>query len=406
MRHFKHHTRRQWFFITCTLALLGTVAIIPWRVVAQEEKSAANTTAPVAANKLDSGKSNADQPSADQPAANPLKKLLVGRWRDAGQKEVIFFEDGTYEDFGANIFGVGSYVTRNNTRSFVTHFKRGQGRWILDASSLTLLQDDNTRFWNRHGKAESKPERPKSKSQYQVLRLDDSFLRVLHQPESAVPGTESRFFFRRIEEKPNDEKLAEVPGEMRQIADLAQLSTEETVAFATWLANQPIENAELQKIGRVIDARRRKITLTDLFDMNDAEVAAFRELLRQSRYGGYSSLRYFADGDQLAPAELQAFNKIRTTVASFDALAKVILREGNASVPFHGRLEGGFSYAPKTEEQVLLGDVAEEGGKAAKVRRRILLQAVPREIRLDRVAAAFADLERWFNETVFAVPSE
>jgi hypothetical protein len=297
-------------------------------------------------------------------------------------------------------------VTRNNTRSFVTNFKRGQGRWNLDDSTLTLLQDDNSRFWNRSAKAESKPERPSPKSQYQLLRLDDSFLRVLHKPESAVPGTESRFFFRRIEEKPNDEKLADIPAEMRQIADLAQLSAEETTAFATWLANQQIENAELQKIARIIDARRRKISLTDLFDMNDAEVAAFRELLRQSRYGGYSSLRYLADGDQLAPAELQAFNKIRTTVASFDALAKVILNEGHNRVPFQDRLQGSFSYTPKTEEQVLLGDIADEGGKAAKVRRRIQLQAVSRDIRLDRVVAAFADLERWFNETVFTVPSE
>src|SRR5690349_5270985 len=48
MQQFNQHTRRQRLFIACAITLLGATAIVPWRVVAQEEKSDGKTAAPAA----------------------------------------------------------------------------------------------------------------------------------------------------------------------------------------------------------------------------------------------------------------------------------------------------------------------------------------------------------------------
>jgi hypothetical protein len=91
MRYFKQHSRRQWFFITCAIALLGTVAIVPWRLVAAEGKVEEKAEQQQARQPTEKATS-LDKIPEDQPFA------VVVQLRHANPEEVVTALKQQYQD--------------------------------------------------------------------------------------------------------------------------------------------------------------------------------------------------------------------------------------------------------------------------------------------------------------------
>jgi hypothetical protein len=81
MKYVKHHTRRQWFLIGCAMALLGVVAVLPWRVVAQEAKVDAPAEAGAESAIVSSeGASNITIPITSQPVTAAVESSREQQW--------------------------------------------------------------------------------------------------------------------------------------------------------------------------------------------------------------------------------------------------------------------------------------------------------------------------------------
>src|SRR5690348_3838949 len=65
MKHYRTWSRRHTALAGGMLALLAAITVVPWRVVAQEEKRETKTTEPAAADKSNTDKSNTDKSKTD-----------------------------------------------------------------------------------------------------------------------------------------------------------------------------------------------------------------------------------------------------------------------------------------------------------------------------------------------------
>jgi hypothetical protein len=409
MQHIEVATRKRWWLIGMAVALVGTVTVLPWRVVAQEAKTSdAKAAAGTAAAKAetDATKSDAAKKSdydANQSVADPTvqSKRIVGAWRDAAGKEVVFAADGTYADLGVNVYVTtysGTEGTNNNpfTR---TSRDRGDGGWKIADGKLNLTKDVATHYWT--GQTDGKDSAPHVGKPLTILRLDDQFLRLKY---SGGEGTET-YFLRKVDEQPIDERYAAVPAETRQFFAAAQFTPAEAQTLIDLFTQYNIDVACLKTIDQIQQVRRGKQTLQHLFGMSAGEVAAFRQLVTDRR-GLKESLDDLVDNDQLAADEASAYSKIKTISAAFETLGR--------SMPYDNQINNTIDSSQRRFIDDVLNMNASRGSRGGRGRsmspgfapnrpqiRYTALSATQNEA-TEKLFSFLYDLHSWYRSNVFS----
>ena len=311
------------------------MAVAPGPAFAQAAKNAAE---------LSSGKT--DSKAASDRAS--LEKLIVGTWRggrDSEEKNVVFNQDGTYEDLGANLFCEEHDVSESGRDFKEQAFVRSQGSWQVKDGRLVLTNNDRTAFWDQA--SSDNGDHAKSTCRYDILRSEDGFLRLWLVPNQTTQrGT---FFFHRTAEKPIEKEFANVPPEYRRVLVAAELTPDEAAAFADWLKTQKLDSpAKLEVIDRLMQARRHKITLAQLFGMSADEAVAFREVVGQAN-GDYQRLARLAMNDELTSTERQAIDKATSLIADLTRLSQQLPMDMQSRIAVLGR--GGMEVAQQMSQQ-------------------------------------------------------
>ncbi|HTQ40370.1 MAG TPA: M56 family metallopeptidase [Pirellulales bacterium] len=378
MKHIEIFSRRQMLLASFIMATLGVIAIVPWRLTqadpgapgssstsdASPHKAATAGRAEVlqdTANRLrlsdwsqatPAGKSPAE-PSSGAPesagmadpfsggpgggapgavgaagmAPNPpnalseealakIKNQLVGRWRNTAGKELEFLKDGGFEDLGAKVRIFEVSDSQNGQRHWVTKYHRGRGHWTIGPDGSLQIIYDEQNVWNADfGLSNVQGLETPSTYIYEIVRLDDSFLRLRNNQ------SKDTLFFHRVDEKSEAEQLADVPAELRPLLAVAQFTPDEAKQLLSLFEAQQIDPAALKTIGRVLQAYRHQIDLKDLFGMTPDEANAFKELLSESNYRlDAHDLFKLADAGQLSPVEQSGIAKLKAVDAAFDAM--------------------------------------------------------------------------------------
>jgi beta-lactamase regulating signal transducer with metallopeptidase domain len=382
MKDFRHYLNWQIAIAASTMGLMAALVVVPWRVVGQETAKTIQVQ-PNAPGKGESDATAKSAPTSDLKESSPEAKLLVGTWRAASGKDVVFFSDGSYEDFGVNIFYYE--FDAKDDKGVETHHvsnERGQGSWSVEDQRLTLTQDDKARFWGpiAGGKTPKPRRRP---SEFRVLKLNDSYLRLRYSGGGSL-------FFHRVIEQPADERLASVPQELRQLFNSAQFTPAEAASLLDLLKSNGIGIEPLQRMAGLVEVRRRKTTLPQLFGMDEKEVAAFRELLKQFERGQYDYLSTLATAGQLEPMELKAFEKIKPFEQAFEMLATKIPIDEDA-------------YNTLTRSQI--GNFRPNLLRA-RFREPSLTLDNDQRAAVIKLYSFLSELYQWFHQTAFAVPRD
>jgi beta-lactamase regulating signal transducer with metallopeptidase domain len=412
MGQFRKLTRAEMFAAASLLIIAATLTLAPWRLVAQEAKPAVETPAtttptedpvsipgaPVgypanllvkpadsnlpgveAAAPANGGASAAafnpfDLQLADGPHDTSYRKLIVGTWRDQAGNRVIFFDDGTYDDLGVEIF-VRQLQQRQGYPTRVERL-RGQGDWSIREGYVHLTNDASQRYWDKDAKSIGQNDRPQECA-FSIRRLDDNFLRLTFQ--SAATAT---YFLRRVDEKSTDEKFAAIPAELRAFFDVAQFTPEEATTLLQYFDRYKDDTAPLQVVARLQQAQRRKMTLRELFGMKTDEVTAFQELLDEHT-GSKETLAELAKGGQLSDIEQSAFGKTEPITKAFEQLA-----ETRPGVWGHG------SPPSKATQFLRLFPVRQFPSS----NRRVMGDE---QASLDKLFVYLCDLEQWYRSVAF-----
>ena len=235
MSRFSPLTRRQTFLAACGLAFLGLLTILPWQVVAQESNSktelATKSSVSPGASAVEDGPSKTNPPVELGIATTPsgsstdaTKKMLVGCWRDAAGKEIEFFADGTYEDLGAKICHYNKTEVQDGKNLIRTvHSLRNGGKFVL-ANGQVQITDDADSAWNARFEFPAPKNSPDYRD-YKILRLDESFLRMLGWP------SQDPLFFRRVNQQAIETELGELPAELRPLFAAAGLNSADAQAL-------------------------------------------------------------------------------------------------------------------------------------------------------------------------------
>ncbi|HZZ28511.1 MAG TPA: M56 family metallopeptidase, partial [Pirellulales bacterium] len=408
MKRIRNFSRRQIFLGGLIVSLLGALALVPWRLVAQEAKQpaagssqgsgvsdqekkstekgpagtppAANSNAPVAT------KSPAENSSA--PAApgdeTTLKKLLIGTWQGGHYyDELILHDDGTFDRFSRYWYyfprrgrpiqeGAATVaVEPTNDAAYEDRFERGT--WKLgqqentDAQgktnpvpTLTLdsqIDEHNVPLWRtttitaplsslpptprsprERGRGRGSAERPVYSADlpsgqevnldhnvFAIERLDDTLLRLKivdgrqvmlsfqNDGASLRPENTPTLFFRR--ENPgstNPAYAAEIPPEIKQLAQLAGLTPDEAQLLAGMHDNRDSVNIQQQGvdlISRAAAGRAHRIDFAELFNLNPEEAKAFVDLMGMvdDRYATALTLT----AGNLSPTETSTMQKLQ-----------------------------------------------------------------------------------------------
>ena len=96
--------------------------------------------------------------------------------RDSEEKNVVFNQDGTYEDLGANLFCEEHDISEGGRDFKEQAFVRSQGKWQVKDGRLVLTNNDRTAFWDQAPHDNGDP--AKSICRYDILRTADGFLRL------------------------------------------------------------------------------------------------------------------------------------------------------------------------------------------------------------------------------------
>jgi hypothetical protein len=364
MQHFQQHTRRQWCFAIGAIALLGAIAVVPSRVIAQEEKieGKAAVTAPAAKApaKADDQTKTSEPPQnsgrdrgsfregrggarggwqngnpAAEEARKNLEKLLVGVWRGGrADGDLMFNAGGVFNEFPQTL-----------TRGTQTEEGNVQGRWSLSAGvqpSLRLEVDmAGVSLRGLPGRRESA-----NSTNFEIILLDENFLRLREMSSSGRVA-----FFRRVAEPAERPQFADdLPDSIRRLAALAELSPADAAALAApeidWLKEWQVSDAQLKLIERVALARRGKLDLAELFELSKEEAAAYAELYQLTQ-ANFKAIGQLADKEQLTPLELTTVKKLRAARDEFERGIGA-MKLGTAKI----RL-GQRDVAPKLDESTL-----------------------------------------------------
>jgi beta-lactamase regulating signal transducer with metallopeptidase domain len=396
MQQFRQFTRKQILLAGCLLTVISVLAVVPWRLVAQE--SAPKTSAP--AEKATSAVTPSNAPtendsstkessSKESPTKESQEKLLVGVWRggrDSDEKDIVFHDDGTYEDLDAQIM-------------------YGNGNWTIQ-NGLVLTNTDSSVLWKRDGKDSSKENPMQRRAVYQILRLDHDFLRL--KEVANIPS--EPLFFRRVEEKSADEQFAAIPAELRAIPAAARLTPEEAAALVDWFKAHKIDASKLTLIERIIQARRHKITLAEVFGMTPEEATALHDVVQQAN-GDYSRLNSLAARNQLSPVEVRALGKMTAVNDELTTVLRAMPMDSptyfDADISGQGSSTQG-EIRPSGYGGLVLGPGrAHNVGTAPTLPSALAstdqkLSAAQRAA-FSKLNSYFTDLGRWFWNMVFAV---
>jgi beta-lactamase regulating signal transducer with metallopeptidase domain len=300
MKTIRSFTHRQVVAAACALCLVATLAIVPWRLVAQEKQGAHTDRDQT---KAADGSSESGGAPTDEAA---MKKLIVGAWRGPRKNELEFFRDGTVEEFPSELLPPKGEVASTKAKFL--------GKWYVDTSQMQLLGPLLT-IQPSGGTASLRglPEIPRGDDtplavNFTIDRLDDSFLRLTQF------GGSGTAFYRRIDaHAPAKEFDASVPANLRNVMHLAGLTPEEALALSKWLGpnregdTQLIRFAALEKLDQ---ARHGTIDFAELLGLDKDEAAAFRDLYKMTR-GEINWAARLAEIDQLTPVEVRAVKKVQ-----------------------------------------------------------------------------------------------
>jgi hypothetical protein len=281
----------------------------------------------------------------------------------------------------------------------------GNGTWAIQ-NGLVLTNTDSSVLWNRDGKDSGKENPMQRRAVFQILRLDQEFLRL--KQVANVPS--DPLFFRRVEEKSADEQFAAIPAEFRAIPAAARLTPEEAAAMVDWFKAHKIDASKLALIERIIQARRQKITLANVFGMTPEEATAFHDIVQQAN-GDYSRLNALAARNQLSPVEVRALRKLTvfsdelTTVLrampidsptyfTVNSSGRGISRQGEVGPSGYGGLVLGPGRAARPGRQPTLPSASAPADQKL---------SEPQRAAFGKLNSYFTDLGQWFWNVVFAV---
>jgi hypothetical protein len=286
-------------------------------------------------------------------------KRIVGAWQGGltgEERSVVFKQDGSYEDLGANIFCEEHEIVSSEKKYKRQVFVRGQGNWHFEGDHLVLSNNSRIAYWSSDQREPTGVRN--STCRFQIVRLDDNLLRLRVMP---IETTEkSTLFFRRTEEKPIEKEFAAVPAEYRRVLAAAELTPEEAASFADWLKAQKLDSpAQLEVIDRLAQARRHKITLAQLFGMTSEEAAAFREVVGQVN-GDYQRLARLASNDKLTSTERQAIDKATSVITDLTRLSQQLPMDVSSRSALLGR--GGYEIAQQMYQEAVANSENFGGG--------------------------------------------
>src|SRR5262245_60589322 len=268
MKHIQSFSRGQVLLAGLAIALLGAIAVVPWRVVAQEARGSGEAEKAAAAN---------DATAAGQ--AKPgrlLEQLVVGMWRGgpSGNDVLVIGKDGKYgwlfrtdDQVGGGMLGRGVFPAGQSFRGApvgygvmggaapMNHprYSDNSGRWRVEGDTLILSYAPASavlKGLTASGLSVTTGQMPDQwpadfvgsdtgmKARLKIVRLDDSLLRLLGMVTNDQ-GDETATtpkFFRRVDEKEAIPKFgADTPKEFERIAELAHLNAAERPSLVKWL---------------------------------------------------------------------------------------------------------------------------------------------------------------------------
>ncbi|MEX0711098.1 MAG: M56 family metallopeptidase [Pirellulales bacterium] len=294
MRHYSSMSGRKLWACRLAVAALGSMAIAPWQLTAQE----AGRIADGGQSKQAAGDENGERTARQ---AEP-REQLIGVWGGVGarggevqgQLRLTFFEDGTFEATVPAI-DVGLVQLSGGVSS---------GTWKLDGDRL--VRETKSRLPGEQG----------TRTADEIVRLDDSVLR-LRDPDG-IRGVE---FFRRLKLKP----LPAAPGGgqasqagIKRVAELALLTEDETRAIQALAKRGKLDGVRLDLVERLADYQNKKVGFQSLVWFDDEEAKAYFDVMKLTG-GRFTGLVALANEGQLTELETSGLDKLRLFRAVLEA---------------------------------------------------------------------------------------
>lgn len=382
MNNYRSVSRSHAVLAAFMLALLAAVAVVPWRVVAQEakgDKPDVNAHVGPAENHkptVSSERYTRPPQTAAADPKDPKVQLIVGAWRRGNSNgKLTIRKDGTFHQYPHNVLEpdtteaipavvatrpIGSSAPvygdgRNPSPTILPRpstvalmFQAKTGRWKIEGDRL-VMTIDGPAVVVAPGPAPSAPAEPES---YTIARLDDSFLRLV--PE----GSHQAIFLRKAKGLPPMEEIADkVPPEIHRLAQLLELDSKEAIALAEWnKESNQFDESTVALLQRLSDASDGKTGYKEVFQWSDAESQAYSELIKLA--GSFSAAAALVNEGVLAPDEMTAMKKIRQVGESFRKLA-VTPNPINDNSPLAGATRKFRNFLDPLQSWVLSGPHAE-----------------------------------------------
>jgi hypothetical protein len=371
MKNHKPMSRRQWMLAAGLLSLLA-VAVIPWRVVAQEApqtKPTQPTPAPALAPTNESatstpstpppttppelpagdsaspptaGRSDAEEQQqmlreyrrryspgdAPSPAASSKRSertQIVGAWRGS-TGTIVFDADGTYSASGNPLL-----LPRADRQGQLS-----RGKWQLEIFApdpegkpnhpqLQIIPGNESSVMRGLPVLSRQPVSTMVENYFDAVLINDQFLRLLTLADDG--GT---LFFRRDDKANEKPKLdPSLPADVRQFAELASLAADEVAALAAaktdYFKAWEVNEKQVEQLLKLAAARRGQIDFAELFALDKEEMAAYAELFKLTK-GNFNAIRALIAQDQLTDVELRAAKKVDVCASEMLNVAQTIGR--------------------------------------------------------------------------------
>jgi hypothetical protein len=320
MEQFRRLTGREIFVAASLLAIAAGLAIVPWRLVAQESKTPQSVIAAESPTQTEAPRQLSD-----------LDQKLVGDWLGGfADGSVTFKPDGTFEE-----------SPRSLTRERDAEGAKGRressggmnGSWKINSTDgkNQLALTMNTNGVGLRGLTVAEPSSQNTVNHFVIVLLDNSFLRL------SAAGRPVAFYRRINTDSATSDKTTEtfsesLPSDFVKLAKLAGLSADE--AKGSWdVLNMrsgfsstrwvPIEKIPFNLLLRIEEARRQRIDFAEFFEMSPEEATAFRDIYKLSG-SSIGMVRQLDRKGQLRPIEHAAIEKVDSFgTRSSDAMKQV-----------------------------------------------------------------------------------
>jgi hypothetical protein len=294
MKTIRQFSRRQIAATACAMCLLAAIAIVPWRLVAQE-RPAAETARPAAAAQdprqpkapavpaqaagqaaaASAGGQAANEKGAKEQSSQD--KLIVGTWLgNATTGELVMNKDGTYQQF-LRIQNLGTSPQCVNEH----------GKWQILDGMLTLTAEAESLAMRGLPTVDIGPAGA-IQHKLRIIRLDDDLLRLQGFFVGVVPafdafGPDSSSspvaFFRRVDPKAAPPEYdPSLPPELKQVAEAARLSPKDALKMAAWFPREADPQTgrapQWDLVARIVKARRGQSDFAELFGLTADEAKA------------------------------------------------------------------------------------------------------------------------------------